>query len=209
MPVDLPAEIVKDTKKLDNKSAWLWLLDITVTGVEEIIRLVNNTEDVVYGGNTYTKCNFKLGPWEYTVSGRLPHRTLSITNIEVTEYMLPYVDEYDGAIGSIVVITPVNSEHLEVDMSSKAMEFMILQSSPSEKWIAFKLGAPNPLIQRLQDRYFANYCKYVSHFKGAKCGYSGAEIICNRTLSQCKEYGNQTRFGGEPGLRSKTVRFAR
>ena len=209
MPVSVPDEINKDKNKLETQSAWLWLLDITVPGVEEIIRLVNNTEDISYGGNTYTRCNFKLGPWEYTVSGELPHRTLNITNIAVAEYMLPYVEDYDGAVGSIVVTTPVNSEHLDVDMSSKAMEFSLLSASPMEERIAFILGAPNPLIQRLpQNRYFANYCRFVSHFKGAECGYSGAETICDGTLARCKELNNETRFGGEPGLRSKTVRFA-
>lgn len=208
MPADIPGVIVKETKELGPKSTWLWLLDITVTGVEEVIRLVNNTEDVVYDSNTYTKCGFTLGPWKYTQTGELPHRTLSVTAIEVAEFMLPYVENYDGAIGAIVVTTPVNSEHLDVDMSAKAMEFKILKSSPAEEWIAFKLGAPSPLRQRLQDRYFANYCRFMAHFKGPECGYAGVETICNGTLAQCKEYGNQTRFGGEPGLRSKTVRFA-
>lgn len=206
MPIDIPGEINEDKNKLETQSAWLWLLDITVPGVEEVVRLVNNTEDKDYGGNTYTRCSFKLGPWEYKVSGELPQRTLNITNIAMTEYMLPYVEKYDGAVGSVVVITPVNSEHLDVDMSSKAMEFEVLSASPAEEGIAFKLGAPSPLIQRLQKKYFANYCRFVAHFKGAECGYEGEETICDGTLAQCKEYGNETRFGGEPGLRSKTVR---
>lgn len=209
MPVDLPADIQKEKNKLETKSAWLWLLDVTVTGVEEVIRLVNNTENISYGGNVYTRCSFKLGPWEFTASGELPRRQLSVTNIDVAQYLLPYVEQYDGAVGSTVVTTPVNSEHLDVDMSSKAMEFMILSASPWEDNIAFTLGGPNPLIQRLQDRYFANYCRFVKHFKGVECGYSGAETVCNGTLARCKELSNQTRFGGETGMRAKTVRFAR
>jgi len=209
MPIDVPDSINEDKNKLETQSAWLWLLDITVPGVEEVIRLVNNTEDVVYDGNTYAKWSFKLGPWEYTVSGELPYRTLNITNIVVTEHMLPYVEEYNGAIGSTVVTTPVNSEHLDIDMSSKAMEFTIINVSSAEEWIAFKLGAPSPLIQQVpKDKYFANYCRCVDHFKGAECGYEGEEPVCDGTLAQCKEFNNETRFGGEPGLRSKTVRFA-
>jgi len=208
MPANIPGAAVREANKLDTKSTWLWLLAVTITGVEEVIRLCNNTEDIAYGENTYTKCSFKLGKWKYTSDGKLPHRTLSVTNIEVAKFMLPYVDDYDGAIGATVVTTPVNSEHLDIDMSAKAMEFMILQSSPTEEWINFKLGAPNPLIQRIQDKFFANYCRFVKNFKGVECGYAGAETTCNGTLAQCKEYGNQTRFGGEPGLRSKTVRFA-
>lgn len=209
MPIDLPDEISQEKNELETKSAWMWLLDITVPGVAEVIRFVNNTENITYDGNVYTRCNFSLGPWRSTESGELPQRTLSITNLDLTEYLLPYVEQYDGAVGSTVVATPVNSEHLDIDMSSKAQEYMILDAMPTEEWIAFTLGAPNPLIQRFpQSRYFANYCKFVAHFKGIECGYSGSEIICNGTLARCRELNKQTRFGGEVGLRSKTVRFA-
>lgn len=209
MPADLPSEIVEESRKLETKSAWLWLLDVTITGVEETLRLVNNTENIPYGGNTYTRCSFTLGPWRYTETGELPTRELKVTNIDIVNYMLPYVRAYSGAIGSTVVTTPVNSLHLDVDMSGKAMEFMVLASSPSEQWIVFQLGAPNPLIQRVpRHKYFADYCCVVADFKKTECGYAGAEIICNGTLKQCRQYGNQTRFGGEPGLRNKTVKFA-
>jgi len=209
MPVDLPGEIVRDSRKLVSQSAWLWLLAITISGVEETLRFVNNTKNISYGGNTYTRSNFTLGPWRYTETGELPTRELKVTNIDIVNYLLPYVEDYEGAIGDTIVTTPVNSQHLDMDMSSKAMEYMILSATPTEQWITFILGAPNPLIQRVpQNRYFANYCCFVSHFKGAECAYSGAETVCNGTLAQCKQYSNQTRFGGEVGLRSKTVKFA-
>ena len=208
MPVDLPEEIDRIKNVLDTGSTWLWLLDITIPGVEEILRLVNNPENIVYGGNTYTKCNFTLGPWESTKPGEIPRRTLSITNVELAEYMLPYVEDYDGAVGSIVVITPVNSYHLDIDMSSKAQEYKIMSSSPGEKWIAFVLGASNPLLQMFpRDRYQGVYCRFLRYFKGVECGYSG-EGSCNGTYAKCKELGNETRFGADLGLRSKTVRFA-
>lgn len=208
MPVDLPEEIDRIKNALATGSAWLWLLDITIPGVEEILRLVNNPKNLVYGGNTYTKCNFTLGPWESTKPGEIPRRTLSITNVELVEYMLPYVEDYEGAVGSTVVITPVNSYHLDVDMSSKAQEYKIMRSSPGEKWIAFVLGASNPLLQRFpRDRYQGVYCRFLRYFKDVECGYSG-EGSCNGTYAKCKELGNETRFGAELGLRSKTVRFA-
>lgn len=209
MPADLDGKIVKESRELTSRSAWLWLLAVTISGVEETIRLVNNTEDISYGGNTYTRCNFELGPWRYTETGELPGRQLKVTNIDLVNYLLPYVDDYDGIVGATIVTTPVNSQHLDVDMSAKAMEFMVLAGSPTETEIIFGLGAPNPLIQWVQrHRYFADYCPFVSRFGDAECGYSGEQTVCNGLLSQCKDYGNQVRFGGEVGLRSRTVRFA-
>ena len=209
MPANLDGKIVKESRKLLTSSSWLWLLAVTISGVDNTIRLVNNTEDIEYFGYTYHKCNFKLGPWRYTETGELPTRELKVTNINLVDYLLPYVEDYDGIVGAQVITVPVNSAHLDVDMSAKAMDFMVLAGSPAEQWIVFVLGAPNPLIQWIQrNRYFADYCPFVSRFKGVECGYSGEQTVCNGLLSQCKEYGNQTRFGGEPGLRSKTVRFA-
>ena len=209
MPADLDGKIIEESRKLLVSSAWLWLLDVTISGVDETIRLVNNTENISYGENTYNRCNFELGPWRYTETGELPNRELKVTNINLVDYLLPYVNDYDGIVGATIVTTPVNSQHLDIDMSVKAMEFMVLASTPTEQWIIFVLGAPNPLIQWIQrNRYFADYCPFVSRFGGAECGYSGEETVCNGLLSQCKEYSNQSRFGGEVGLRSKTVRFA-
>jgi len=208
VPIDLPNEIIEIKNMLYTGSAWLFLLDITIPGVEEILRLVNNPEKIVYDGNTYTSCNFTLGPWERTKPGEIPRRTMSITNAKLAGSIMPYVEEHDGAVGSTVVITPVNSYHLDVDMSSKAQEYKIMSSSPGEKWIAFVLGASNPLLQRFpRDRYQGTYCRFLRYFKGVECGYSGEES-CNGTYAICKELGNQTRFGAEPGLRSKTVKFA-
>jgi phage-related protein len=208
MPADLDGKIIAESRKLGSSSSWLWLLAVTINGVAETIRLVNNTENIEYFGYTYTRCNFELGPWQYTESGELPTRELKITNIDLVNYLLPYVEDYDGIIGAQVITVPVNSNHLDVDMSAKAMDFMVLAGSSSEQWIVFTLGAPNPLIQWIQrNKYYADYCPFVSLFRGAECGYAGEETVCNGLLSQCRQYGNQARFGGEPGLRSKTVRF--
>lgn len=209
MPTEVPESINVEKNKLDSTSAWLWLLAITITGVSEVLRFCNNTENLLYGGDIYNKCSFVLGPQESSTASKLPQRTLSITNTDLVNYLLPYVEDYNGIVGATVVVIPVNSEHLDVDMSSKAREFKITHSIPTEEQITFTLGAPNPMNQKFPlSYYYGLHCRYVERFKGLECGYDGSETVCSGTLTRCTELSNEERFGGCPGLRSKTVRFA-
>lgn len=41
-------------------------------------------------------------------------------------------------------------------------------------------------------------CQFT--FKDGRCGYSGIETKCNKTLSRCQALGNVTRFGGYPSV---------
>lgn len=208
MAIDLPDEINVDKNRLDSIAAWLWLLDVTIPDVEEVFRFINNPEDIVYNGNTYTKCNFTIGSQE-NISAKLPQCTLNITNADLAAYLSPYIDNYDGIVGATIIITPVNSEHLDVDMSPKAREYMVIQSLSTEEQITLILGAPSPLLQKFPlQHYFGLRCRFVGQFKGIECGYSDEETVCDGTLKRCKELNNETRNGGFPGIRSKTVRFA-
>lgn len=44
-----------------------------------------------------------------------------------------------------------------------------------------------------------NYCKLCGfRFKGTRCGYTGPGVFCDKTMTQCTAYGNDSRFGGFP-----------
>lgn len=45
----------------------------------------------------------------------------------------------------------------------------------------------------------------VRRFKDIRCGYTGDETSCDRTLARCKELGNQANFRGFPSIPSETV----
>lgn len=207
MPVELPAEVNKEKNRMAAKSAMLFLLDFDIDGVDETLRFVNNNENIVYSLNTYHKMPFTLGKYDNTDT-RLPERQLQISNADLINYILPYVEDYEGLVGATITVTPVNSDHLDIDMSSLACEFVVKSCSLSQQYIALSLGLSNPLNQRFPlDKYFAGQCRYYSRFKGIECGYSGEETECNGTSARCKELENLARFGGQIGLRPKTVRF--
>jgi len=208
MTSDLDKYIAIEKNKLASEGAWLWLLDIDIEG-ESTLRFVNNIQDISYGGQTYYKCNFQMAPYDKSDPGRLSSVNLSITNTDLINYILPYVEDYDGLIGSTITRTPVNSKYLDIDMSSKAEEFIVTGCSAGEEWIALVLGAQSPLQRKFPDkRYFGQYCRYVAKFKGIECGYSGAESTCNGSPEDCEDRSNLARFGGQLGLRTNTVRFA-
>jgi len=208
MPDSIDKYIAIEKNKLASPWAWLWLLDIDITG-ESTLHFVNNIENVTYRGTVYNKCNFNMDWYNKSEPGRLSNLTLSITNADLINYILPYVDDYDGLVGETITRTPVNSKYLSIDMSAKAEEFVVTGCSAGEKWIAFVLGAPSMLNRKFPpSRYFSGYCRHVGKFKGVECGYSGAESTCNGSPGDCEDRNNLARFGGQMGLRSKTVRFA-
>jgi len=209
MPESIDKYIAIEKNKLAGGGAWLWLLDIDIEG-EETLHFVNNIENVTYRGTVYYKCNFQMAAYDKSEPGRLSEVELSISNADLVAYVLPYVNQYDGLVGAAIARTPVNSKYLDIDMSSKSEEFIVMGCSAGEEWIAFTLGAPSPLNRKFPEkRFFGAYCRYVGKFKGIECGYTGAETVCNGTPEDCEDNkSNLERFGGQPGLRSKTVRFA-
>lgn len=62
--------------------------------------------------------------------------------------------------------------------------------------ITLTLGpSASPALSRLPFREYQTICTYRT-FKGAQCGYSGAETTCDRTYAACTARSNTTRFGG-------------
>jgi len=207
MPEDLNKQIRIEKNKLSSGGAWLWLLDIYIEG-EDTLHFVDNIENVTYRGTLYYKCNFKMGPYDKSEPGRLSDINLDITNTDLVGCVLPYVNDYNGLIGCNIVRTPVNSKFLTIDMSAKSEDFIVTGCSAGEDGISFVLGASSPLNRRFPaSRYFGGYCRYVSKFKGVECA-AGLGASCNGTLENCETLGNLARFGGQPGLRANTVRFA-
>jgi phage-related protein len=90
------------------------------------------------------------------------------------------------------------------------MEFSITGADVDEEWVVFTLGAPNPMRQRFpRDRYIAYSCPWTFNSptiradgtnRGAECAYTGSDTTCRKTYADCKEKGNEARFGGFFGL---------
>ena len=204
MSKDLPANIILEKNKTATASAWLILLEITLTD-DTVYRLVKNQENITFDGDVYTSFNFQLDPASQNSGGEIPTVTLGVSNI--TRLIAAKLQDLSGGIGSTVKIIVVNSNLLAEDHSELEMVFDVLGCSSDNTWVYFSLGAPSPLRQRFPlNRYLALHCSW--RFKSIECAYEGVETTCNRTLTACREYSNSARFGGFPGLRSGGIRLA-
>jgi len=207
----LSANLVAEKNKLHSTDPWLILLDITLSD-STVIRLVRNTEDISYGGNTYTAFPFDLSMVESNATGQIPTVTLKVCNI--TRFLTPYLESLDGGLESTVVITIVNNALLSEDYSELEMEFNVIGCDADAYWVTWTLGMANPINRRFPlYRYLANHCAWT--FTGGaavgvnvECAYVGAFTTCNRTLSDCVARGNTARFGGFLGMQSDGIRIA-
>ena len=169
---DLPANIVLEKNKIATSSAWLVLLEITLTD-STVFRLVRNTEDIVFGGNTYTAFNFQLEPTTQTNSGEIPTVTLQVSNI--SRLIESKLQDLDGGIGSSVKITVVNSDLLTEDYSELELEYDVLACSTTNRWVSFVLGSPSPLRQRFPlTRYIGLLCSF--RFESRECNYDRKDV---------------------------------
>lgn len=165
----LPANLILEKNKLATPSAWLVLLKITLPD-NTVLRLVNNTEDIVYQANTYTAINFNLESTKSSGTGQIPTVQLSISN--VTRIIQAYLENLDGAVDSEVLLTVVNSAYLAENYAELEMLFSVLSTKANAQYVTFELGAPNPLRKRFpQYLFIGNHCNW--RFLFAECAYAG------------------------------------
>jgi phage-related protein len=96
--------------------------------------------------------------------------------------------------------TPATGD-IAVSLASAEVEhrFDLKQPQFDNVWATFTLGASNPFNRRFPQAMISqNHCRF--RFKSDRCGYPGAETVCDHTLSRCRALGNSIRFGGAPGV---------
>lgn len=200
----LPASLLLEKNKLATKNPWLVLLDVYLTDDTELY-FVKNTENITFSGREYSAINFEIEPTKESTKGEIPTVTLRVSN--VTRILQAHLEALSGAVGSSVTVRVVNAAHLTENYSELEMTLDVLSSHADALWVAFTLGAPNPLRRRFPlYRYIADHCAWA--FKGRECNYTGGATSCKRTLDDCRNLNNSVRFGGFKGLSGGNVRLA-
>ena len=212
--ITLSSVAIEEKNKLNTDSVFLVCLRIVIPGVTEVIRIVDNSENITWqhpsddAPETWSAFPFQINEISEGTGGEIPCVTIQISN--VSRAMDVYLQTYDayiktnGYTPTTVSICVVNSKVIAADPDADPEVehiFELKQPKCDSQWATFILSASNPYTRRFpQNRILRNHCRYK--FKGAdgRCGYTGAETTCDHTLIQCRARSNSTRFGNAPGV---------
>lgn len=203
MPLLLSSEEIAQKNAMGSEDAFLVCLEITIPEVTEPVRLVSNTEDITWRGSTWYAAGFEMDEISEQTEGEIPRVDLRVPNVDRT--IEGYIQEYDryvklnGPATITVGIYIVSSALLDREDFVSYHEFILIHPTSDADYVTFTLGAPNPYRRRFPlNRILKNNCRFK--FKGDRCGYTGTETSCNKTLTRCRELNNSTRYGGFPGV---------
>lgn len=191
--MNLSTAAIIEKNKVSTDGVYLLLLTIQYKQ-EEPIRLVLNNEKITFKGREYYPYYFSLSEVKRT-STELPSCTLTVSN--VTGTISRILETYDGASGGKVTVAVINTNISDEILQEE--HFVIAGATTKKDYVSIKLGCGASLDRRYPNvRIMKDWCPFK--FKGVRCGYKGPLTTCNKTLTDCRERGNNTRFGGEPTI---------
>jgi len=199
MPLVIPSALIVEKNLLYSTGAFLELLEITISELGETVRIVNNNEDIVWNGQTWSRFSFEPGDIKESKEGETPRIPIKVSNVSrAMEYYIDQTDEH--LIGDSVNYYLVHSEHLD-DEAVLTIPLTILYAEADPVWVTFYLGAENFFLQRHPLNTFSRkVCRYKKDFGGSRCKYSGSDTTCTGLFSDCIAKGNTSNFGNCPAL---------
>jgi lambda family phage minor tail protein L len=202
MSLKLSAAALLEMHKIAGDTAWIVLVEVTVPATPATtIRLCNNNEDVTWDGETWTAFPFEIDSVDETGKGEIPSATLRVSN--VTQEIQSIIEDVSGGADMPVTLRVVNSGHLDEASPEIELDFIVTGCKYDAYWITFTLGGDAKLTRRVPERrHLKDFCPF--QYGGIECGVASATMTvytgCLKTLAQCRERSNSTRFGGEPGM---------
>jgi len=200
MSLSLSSAIALAKNKLSDDGAWLVLLEIQFNDLAAtILRLVRNTEDIVWDGETWIAYPFDLEEAKQSADGSVQSVALRVSN--VLRSVQRYIESMDGMGAAVVIIRVVYSN--ELDEAAVIEEtFSVGKITCAAEWVSIELQPENFWARRCpRFTYTRQNCRWT--FKSTECGYAGATTSCNKTLAACAAMAggsNTGRFGGFPSI---------
>lgn len=174
------------------------------------VRILENDtlESLSYLGDNYLGAPITLGNISQDDNSEVVKIDVSISNVGQG------ISGIIGTSGDIITGARVNLYLVFLNTSTGAIisgeeQYVLygkannveLNIEEAKLTIDIDLGGYEMQIPRM--KYGVN-CQWIK-FKDIKCGYTGAQTTCDRTLSTCKRYGNIENFGGFPNLPKEKV----
>jgi phage-related protein len=204
MSLLLSSAAITEKNKLSTSGVWIVLLEINTDAVASPIRVTSNNENTVWNSHTYVPFPFEFDEISEGTVGETSSVNLKIAN--ASRAIELYLQEYDtyvktnGPAPITLTLSVVNSLNLYLTTAEVEYEFTLKKPSSGPLWATFALSGDNLFNIRFPlNRMYKNRCRY-REFKGDRCGYTGVETTCDRSLSRCRELSNSERYGGFPGM---------
>jgi len=196
----LDADFITEKDKQENQPIFLYTL-YEYDGSNNLY-YTSYTTDITFDGVTYSKFPITHEQVTENTTGEIDEVKIAIGN--VSRLIQSYLESYDLR-GKKVSIKTVWANDL-ADTSNYIEDIYYIDSYVADQNnVTFKLTSKYDVLNlELPTRkYSRNYCCWK--FKSDECGYSGGETECNKTLTRCRELGNQQRFGGFPSIPTRRI----
>ncbi|NOX15956.1 MAG: hypothetical protein GXP61_08030 [Epsilonproteobacteria bacterium] len=186
---------------LFDSGEWLVLLTFTNKNASVMIRVINNPEDVVFGGETFKAFPFQIDTITESNKGELPKINITLSNVD--RIVQAYVEQ-DPDLGSgwNVHVDIVHNTALANAIAEIQYDFITMGATANESSVVFSCSMQNPLrYQFPRIRMLPNSCQH--RFRHGGCDYKGADTSCTKTIQACRQkfYGASTiPFLAFPGI---------
>lgn len=198
----LPTSIKQELHKLASDAPIIYLLEISGSTGSNIARLARNVDNVTWNGYTWTRFWFELDTISEQSSGQ---DELYVYTDNLAGWMEELLLANDNLEGCTATVYFVNTNCLDETEPVYSVTYYVQKPTVDAKQVGLKLGVDNPYLQSCPAwTLHGSYCRYPVFKTDPRCGYTGAETECDKSLERCIELGNQLRFGGMLGLFRET-----
>jgi len=200
MPREVDSIFKSEKAKRENTPIFLYTLE-KYDSVNDL-HLAGLDEDVVYNGITYSKFPITHEFVGENNQGAIDQVKVRLAN--VSRLIQLYLEQFDFR-GRKVTIRMVWFNQLSDPDAFMDDIFYIDSYTADQNNVEFTLTGKFDVlgVDLPARRYSRNYCAWK--FKSAECGYSGAEITCNKTKQRCKQLNNYQRFGAFPSVPTRRI----
>ena len=174
---NLPSVIVNKTNSLAQGDSWLILLDIFYPGNATDSpdkQFVNNNDDLVFEGDTYSGTPFSISSLKESMQGELPKTVLTVFDVNLD--LVSDLQSNAGFSGGRVVIRKVPFDSNGLPEETKIVEYYdILNVNADDEAISFNIGVGSPLTKRFpRDRYVSTICRH--RFRDGMCQFTNGTL---------------------------------
>lgn len=192
-----------EKNKSSNEPIYLYSIEKYDGSID--LNLAEWDTDITYDGVVYTKFPIKHDDIPENSQGEID--TFRVTVSNVNRVIEGYLETPLDLRGKKVTITLVYANQLADDEANIKFIFYIDNYTATQDIVEFVLSSKYDIqdINLPLGKFNRNYCRYKI-FKGIECAYAGAQTLCDRRKTTCKNTMiNIARYGGQPSVPSTKI----